>query len=127
MSGDKMSGQAMPNVQYVGPQPPPPPYSTHPPPGVQPPPGAAIGTVTTTFIVTNPAGPDPMITTCPSCHHQIVTRTERNPTTKTHAIACLLFWFICWPCVCLPYCMDSCNNIDHYCPNCNAYIGGYKF
>ncbi|XP_053600299.1 lipopolysaccharide-induced tumor necrosis factor-alpha factor homolog isoform X2 [Plodia interpunctella] len=119
------------NDQYAQ-QPPPPPYTAAPPPHIVQPTiihttSTGVPVVTGTFVVTTPAGPEPMIMTCPSCNHQIVTRIERTATSRTHLIACLLFCFICWPCTCLPYCMNSCNNIDHYCPNCSAYIGGYKF
>ncbi|EDS42499.1 conserved hypothetical protein [Culex quinquefasciatus] len=68
-------------------------------------------------------GPDSTTLICPSCRAQIRTRVDHNSTTKTHIIAILLFVFCCWPCVCVPYCMDSCKNADHYCPNCNAFIG----
>ncbi|CAO1323454.1 unnamed protein product [Diamesa serratosioi] len=71
-------------------------------------------------------GPDSTRTTCPSCHATIATRVEHEASSKTHIIAGLLCLFICWPCVCLPYCMDSCRNTNHYCPNCNAFLGTYK-
>lgn len=32
----------------------------------------------------------------------------------------------CWPCVCIPCCMDSCLNHNHYCPSCDAYLGTYE-
>ncbi|CAH1635088.1 unnamed protein product [Spodoptera littoralis] len=67
-------------------------------------------------------GPEPSQITCPSCRATIVTRVERKSTTKTHVIALLLCLFLCWPCVCVPYCVDSCQNADHYCPNCNSYL-----
>ncbi|CAB3258131.1 unnamed protein product [Arctia plantaginis] len=56
----------------------------------------------------------------------IVTKVERKATTKTHVIALLLCLFLCWPCVCVPYCVNSCQNADHYCPNCNSYLGTYQ-
>ncbi|CAH1984425.1 unnamed protein product [Acanthoscelides obtectus] len=31
----------------------------------------------------------------------------------------------CIPCVCIPYCCDSCQTLQHYCPNCQAYLGSY--
>ncbi|XP_026746530.1 lipopolysaccharide-induced tumor necrosis factor-alpha factor homolog isoform X1 [Trichoplusia ni] len=71
-------------------------------------------------------GPEPSQITCPSCRATIVTRVERKATTKTHVIAVLLCLFLCWPCVCVPYCVDSCQNADHYCPNCSSYLGTYQ-
>ncbi|XP_073962969.1 lipopolysaccharide-induced tumor necrosis factor-alpha factor homolog [Choristoneura fumiferana] len=73
-----------------------------------------------------PVGPQPTNLTCPSCRASIVTRLEHNATAKTHIIALVLCLFLCWPCVCVPYCMDSCKNADHYCPSCNSYLGTYK-
>ncbi|XP_055547606.1 lipopolysaccharide-induced tumor necrosis factor-alpha factor homolog [Wyeomyia smithii] len=71
-------------------------------------------------------GPDPTHLVCPSCRATIRTRVEHDSTTKTHIIALLLFVFCCWPCICVPYCMNSCKDANHYCPNCNAFIGSHK-
>ncbi|KPI91185.1 Lipopolysaccharide-induced tumor necrosis factor-alpha factor [Papilio xuthus] len=73
-----------------------------------------------------PVGPDPTRLTCSSCGAAIISRVERKATTKTHIIALVLCLFLCWPCICVPYCMNSCQNADHYCPNCNAYLGTYQ-
>ncbi|CAB3258140.1 unnamed protein product [Arctia plantaginis] len=77
-------------------------------------------------VVGRQMGPKPASLSCPSCHAQITTRVERKTTTKTHLFALLLCFLGCWCCVCVPYCMDSCQNADHYCPSCNAYIGSYS-
>ncbi|XP_026313853.1 lipopolysaccharide-induced tumor necrosis factor-alpha factor homolog [Hyposmocoma kahamanoa] len=117
----------------------PPPYSATPKLNHQHPP-APVATVSGEAIVqtpiqTNavasamvnpPVGPNPCHMTCRSCGAKIVTRMEFNPTTKTHLMALFLCCFGLWCCVCLPYCMDSCQNADHYCPNCNAFIGVYS-
>ncbi|XP_041973084.1 lipopolysaccharide-induced tumor necrosis factor-alpha factor-like [Aricia agestis] len=71
-------------------------------------------------------GPKPSQVTCPSCKSSIMSKVKHKPTTKTHLIALLLCLCLCWPCVCVPYCVDSCRNADHYCPSCNAYIGTYQ-
>ncbi|KAJ8724902.1 hypothetical protein PYW07_015860 [Mythimna separata] len=75
-------------------------------------------------IVGGQMGPKPAPITCRSCNQQIVTRVELKSSTKTHLFA-LLLCCVFFPCACLPYCIDSCHNADHYCPNCNAYIGSY--
>ncbi|XP_037822460.1 lipopolysaccharide-induced tumor necrosis factor-alpha factor homolog [Lucilia sericata] len=62
---------------------------------------------------------------CPSCHAEILTTVKHTANSRTHCWALVLCLFICWPCVCVPYCMDSCQSANHYCPNCNAYIGTY--
>ncbi|XP_034479230.1 lipopolysaccharide-induced tumor necrosis factor-alpha factor homolog [Drosophila innubila] len=70
-------------------------------------------------------GSEPSRIRCPSCHADVVTTVNSSPSGRTHCwalIICLLFW----PCVCLPYCMDSCQNSDHYCPRCNSYIGTFQ-
>ncbi|XP_063616092.1 lipopolysaccharide-induced tumor necrosis factor-alpha factor homolog [Cydia splendana] len=100
----------------------PPPYSGYPP---GPPPVHAIHMAPGAVIIQQSVGPDPTQTTCRSCNQNIVTRVERKASTRTHIIAALLCIFLCWPCVCVPYCMDSCLNTDHYCTNCGAFIGTY--
>ncbi|XP_017776199.1 PREDICTED: lipopolysaccharide-induced tumor necrosis factor-alpha factor homolog [Nicrophorus vespilloides] len=71
-------------------------------------------------------GPDPQRCVCPSCHAEVLTSMKTQATTKTHLMALLLCLFMCIPCVCVPYCMDSCQNRNHYCPNCQAYLGKYE-
>ncbi|GJQ79519.1 hypothetical protein Trydic_g16368 [Trypoxylus dichotomus] len=70
-------------------------------------------------------GPSGQQTTCPHCHNQIRTEVRAETSRKTHIVAILLCVFLCWPCVCVPYCMDSCKNKNHYCPSCSAYLGTY--
>ncbi|XP_041973083.1 lipopolysaccharide-induced tumor necrosis factor-alpha factor homolog [Aricia agestis] len=76
-------------------------------------------------VVSNHMGTDPSHFVCRSCNQHVITRLERRPAVRTHLFALLLCVLGFWPCVCLPYCMDSCNNADHYCPNCDSYIGSY--
>ncbi|TMW45970.1 hypothetical protein DOY81_008949 [Sarcophaga bullata] len=72
-----------------------------------------------------PIGNEPTRVTCPSCHAEILTTVKHTANSRTHCWALVLCLFICWPCVCIPYCMDSCQSANHYCPNCNAYIGTF--
>ncbi|XP_059611210.1 lipopolysaccharide-induced tumor necrosis factor-alpha factor homolog [Phlebotomus argentipes] len=82
---------------------------------------------TQTVIVTSPAvGPSSTGIVCPSCRLSVMTNVRTESTTRTHVIAILLCVFLCWPCVCVPYCMDSCKNANHYCPNCGSFIGTYQ-
>ncbi|CAH2063514.1 unnamed protein product, partial [Iphiclides podalirius] len=74
--------------------------------------GRQMGTQATTYV-------------CKSCNHQVITRVDRSPSLRTHLFALLLCVIGCWPFACVPYCVDSCNNADHYCTNCGAYIGSY--
>ncbi|XP_060535089.1 lipopolysaccharide-induced tumor necrosis factor-alpha factor-like [Cylas formicarius] len=100
-------------------------YPPPPHPGYAPPP-TEQHTVIITHTTTTGLGPRPHGMRCPSCHADIVTTVETEPNTKTHLIALLLCMFVCWPCVCLPYCMDTCQSQKHYCPNCRAYLGSYS-
>ncbi|XP_059489122.1 lipopolysaccharide-induced tumor necrosis factor-alpha factor homolog [Neocloeon triangulifer] len=61
--------------------------------------------------------------TCANCGTIVPTKVEHEATGKTHCWACCLFCFLCWPCVCLPYCMTSCRKTNHYCTRCNSYLG----
>ncbi|XP_026750313.1 lipopolysaccharide-induced tumor necrosis factor-alpha factor homolog isoform X2 [Galleria mellonella] len=90
------------------------------------------GTVTVTHppavvVIAQQMGPEPAITVCKTCNHQIVTRTDQRPTMRTHLTALLLLLLGCWPCVCVPYCVNSCLAVDHYCTRCGAYIGSYQY
>ncbi|XP_037951762.1 lipopolysaccharide-induced tumor necrosis factor-alpha factor homolog [Teleopsis dalmanni] len=68
-------------------------------------------------------GPNSTEMNCPQCGAHIKTRVRHSATTKTH-LMCLLLSCTC--CCLLPYCMNSCQNTNHYCPNCNAFIGCYQ-
>ncbi|TMW45009.1 hypothetical protein DOY81_009911 [Sarcophaga bullata] len=70
-----------------------------------------------------PVGPKSMQMTCPHCRCRIETNVRYKATAKTHIACLLLSWTFC--CCCLPYCMDSCQNANHFCPMCGAYIGTY--
>ncbi|XP_068627990.1 lipopolysaccharide-induced tumor necrosis factor-alpha factor homolog [Battus philenor] len=84
-----------------------------------------IPTVVPAVVVGHQMGPKSTTYVCKSCNHQIVTRVERSASMRTHLIALFLCFVGCWPFACLPYCVDSCNNADHYCSNCGAYVGSY--
>ena len=77
--------------------------------------------------VTSPVmfGPNSIPTTCPYCHSQITTRVQSESSSKTHLFAVLLCLIGCIPCCLIPYCSDSCQNQNHYCPSCQAFLGSY--
>ncbi|KAG4077049.1 hypothetical protein HA402_016036 [Bradysia odoriphaga] len=68
-------------------------------------------------------GPVSTITLCPSCRASVRTNVRHDVALKTHLMALLLCCCFCWPCVCVPYCVDSCKDANHFCPACNAFIG----
>ncbi|KAF2883734.1 hypothetical protein ILUMI_22441 [Ignelater luminosus] len=86
--------------------------------------GFATVVVRTTPQIALAYGPHPQPTTCLYCHKQITTTVVNDPTVRTHQMAFLLCIFCCMPCI--PYCMNSCQNRNHYCPNCDAFLGTYS-
>ncbi|XP_058123705.1 lipopolysaccharide-induced tumor necrosis factor-alpha factor homolog [Anopheles coustani] len=79
-----------------------------------------------TVVLAPGVGPESTRMVCPSCRAEVMTKTELRSNTRTHIYAILLCVFLCWPCVCLPYCCASCRDTVHKCPQCNAYIGVYN-
>ncbi|KAK9509468.1 hypothetical protein O3M35_006779 [Rhynocoris fuscipes] len=96
------------------------PYGPAPPQG--PPP--MMGAPPPSVVYPMTFGPDSQTLVCPSCHTNINSSVRKESTTKTHLFA-LLLCIICCPLVCLPYCIDSCQASNHYCPKCGAYLGTY--
>uniref|UniRef100_A0A8C5QY38 LITAF domain-containing protein n=1 Tax=Leptobrachium leishanense TaxID=445787 RepID=A0A8C5QY38_9ANUR len=68
----------------------------------------------------------PAATTCPACRQSIITRIVYNIGLLTWLIFGILLLFGCWlGCCLIPFCVDSCKDVDHFCPNCNHHL--YKF
>ncbi|KAL4709157.1 hypothetical protein ACJJTC_008085 [Scirpophaga incertulas] len=110
---------------------PPPPYFGNDPP---PPPGfTAPPSAPRTAVITTPPpvervkmGPGPTGTICSICHKSIVTRVDYVSNNRTHIFSAALCIVAGCCCGCLvPYCMRSCKTANHYCPECNAYVGTY--
>ncbi|EDW02644.1 lipopolysaccharide-induced tumor necrosis factor-alpha factor homolog [Drosophila grimshawi] len=89
-------------------------------------PGATTATQHTVIVVpSSPYGPEPQDVQCPYCHNFTRTRVSYRPNSRTHLIALLLCLFQLYCCVCLPYCISSCMNTNHYCGMCDRYLGTY--
>ncbi|XP_034478718.1 lipopolysaccharide-induced tumor necrosis factor-alpha factor homolog [Drosophila innubila] len=71
-------------------------------------------------------GPDPCLISCPHCQVQKLTRVEYAPSTRTHCMAALLCIVGLWCFACLPYCATSCMTANHFCGNCNKFVGAYS-
>ncbi|XP_039979609.1 LITAF domain-containing protein-like isoform X2 [Xiphias gladius] len=63
---------------------------------------------------------------CPDCHQTVVTRTEHKAGLMTWAICGGLTVFGCFLCCCIPFCIDSCKDVEHHCPSCQRVIYIYK-
>ncbi|KAF4118266.1 hypothetical protein G5714_000317 [Onychostoma macrolepis] len=64
--------------------------------------------------------------TCPHCMTDVVTEIEHISGLLTWLICGSLAIFICWPCCCIPFCVDACKDVKHTCPNCKNIIRIYK-
>uniref|UniRef100_A0A8C5WKI0 LITAF domain-containing protein n=1 Tax=Leptobrachium leishanense TaxID=445787 RepID=A0A8C5WKI0_9ANUR len=100
---------------------------TPPPYGVQQPGAPVYVTPVVSNTVIYSFQDTPAATTCPSCRQSIVTKIIYN----TGLLAWLLFGILlllgCWlGCCLIPFCVDSCKDVDHFCPNCNHHLYKYK-
>ncbi|CAH2045323.1 unnamed protein product, partial [Iphiclides podalirius] len=79
-------------------------------------------------IVLPPAvGTEPTTITCFNCGKVVTTRVTYTTAWHTHLVAgsiCVITMVCSLCCLGLiPYCFDSFKDAEHYCPNCNTFIG----
>ncbi|XP_075982680.1 uncharacterized protein LOC142980941 [Anticarsia gemmatalis] len=89
---------------------------------IPPPPGVPVG------IVLPPAvGTEPTTITCFNCNKVVTTRVTYTTAWHTHLVAgsiCVITMVCSLCCLGLvPYCFDTFKDAEHYCPNCNTFIG----
>jgi len=75
--------------------------------------------------INGPFGPHAQIAQCPNCGERAVTRIEYENGNKTHILALIMCMLGLWCCCCIPYCVDSMKNANHYCSKCSNFLGVY--
>jgi lipopolysaccharide-induced tumor necrosis factor-alpha factor len=73
-------------------------------------------------------GEIPFRTTCPHCHAEVLTSVEYVTGGLTWLIFGILlaagcFIIITWFFCCIPFCIKSCKDVVHSCPNCHTKLG----
>lgn len=115
--------------------PPPPPYyeplpQLHPnPPSniIQQPSAFYLGPITIPISV----GSSPTRLRCPNCQADVITQINHKSGCMTWALcgsicAIGLFAPCAWfGCQLIPFCIDSCKDVQHNCSNCKAYIATF--
>ncbi|KAJ0173612.1 hypothetical protein K1T71_010761 [Dendrolimus kikuchii] len=83
-----------------------------------------------TIIIQAPLKTGPIFFNCPRCHERVLTKVKYINTKKTHMLAgfiCgLTFWCLLCCLAALPYCLPTFKKAEHYCPNCNTFLGDYS-
>ena len=89
-------------------------------------PGVPVKTIVQVVQVPMPElGPQPARIQCPSCQMDITTATTTKPSAMAWTLSLVICFTMLWPCFCLPFCVDSLQNVKHKCPNCKVTLGRY--
>ncbi|KAK5914207.1 hypothetical protein CgunFtcFv8_008663 [Champsocephalus gunnari] len=65
-------------------------------------------------------------TVCPHCQQSVITMIEHTAGMRAWTLCMLFFIFGCIPCCFIPFCIDSCNDVEHRCSSCQRVIYVYK-
>ncbi|XP_004918000.1 lipopolysaccharide-induced tumor necrosis factor-alpha factor homolog isoform X3 [Xenopus tropicalis] len=69
----------------------------------------------------------PVTATCPNCNQRIITRLQYSVGLFSWILFAVFMFFGCWlGCCIIPFVMDRCKDVDHYCPSCNYLLHKYK-
>jgi len=102
-------------------------YPLSPPTAYPPPQHQAARVVTQVQYVNAPSfSYRPFTMNCPHCQAHITTKTQSEPSVVAWIVGGLLCVFGCWPCACIPCCVDSMQQVTHSCPSCQNFLGRYK-
>ncbi|XP_052744064.1 lipopolysaccharide-induced tumor necrosis factor-alpha factor homolog [Bicyclus anynana] len=107
----------------------PPPYTITDPINNQPP-VTGQPVVHQTIYVQQTLKNSPIYTNCPSCHKSTLTTVQFVNSKKTHMLAGFICGLTTWCMLCclatIPYAFSTFKTADHYCSNCNYYLGSYS-
>ncbi|XP_064595383.1 LITAF domain-containing protein-like [Liolophura sinensis] len=109
--------------------PPPPPAYAQPPPGYGQPIQGSTTVVLTPPVIAVAQGyrESPVRTKCPHCNADVVTATSYTTGTFTWIICLILCFVGCdLGCCLIPFCVNSCKDCVHKCPNCHQQLGIYR-
>lgn len=71
-------------------------------------------------------GPESAKVVCPSCGKKVDTIVKYQASKMTHLYAILMGICLFFVCGCfIPYCVNSCQDASHRCPNCDAYLASF--
>ncbi|XP_041433058.1 lipopolysaccharide-induced tumor necrosis factor-alpha factor homolog isoform X2 [Xenopus laevis] len=69
----------------------------------------------------------PAAATCPSCNQKVISRLQYTVGLFSWVIFGILIFFGCWlGCCIIPFVMNRCKDVDHYCPSCNFHLHRYE-